>query len=456
MFHKVKIFKFIAMLLLLVAVSFTLSGCSKDGSIPEGTDETRLAEEHRQCWQQEVLSLLYDTIGKVAMETYAKITTGAMTLMMVAFAVWFAFQLIQHVTSLKTVSNTEIWDNTLKKIVLCFACGFLASSTDGLLWVLNTIIFPIYNGFLEFGGKILESTSSVNENGINSVTVFGEVITGGHNIVCKINEKLDATLDGFPQGPRDMMNCMVCAVNERLTLGNKIAIAVMKESGFLTFVVSTVLLVSFTILKLGFVFYLVDSIFKFGVMITMLPIFVLSYPFGPTKSWAGTGMKAILSSAVFMMIIALIISVALLAVMQILHDHQNVFNPPDEQAKASLRELSPPILALLLVAFLVKATMSISQKLVSAIIGSGVRAEFQRKLEAAANEAGSFALAWITGGLSKGFDAIKKTQQVQQAMEKAKQSHVGKAVTKSYNQYKKMQEGYQKMRNRIDTLAGRK
>lgn len=160
MWNKVRIFKFIAMLLLLIAVSFTLSGCSKEGALPEGADETTLANEHKQCWQKEILTLLYDTIGKTAMETYGKITNGSMTLMMVAFAVWFAFQLLQHVTSLTAVSNTQIWDTTLKKLVLCFACGFIASSTDGLLWILNTIIFPIYNAFLEFGGKILETTQS--------------------------------------------------------------------------------------------------------------------------------------------------------------------------------------------------------------------------------------------------------------------------------------------------------
>ncbi len=456
MWNKVKIFKFIAMLLLLFAVSFTLSGCSKEGALPEGADETTLANEHKQCWQKEILTLLYDTIGKTAMETYGKITGGAMTLMMVAFAVWFAFQLLQHVTSLTAVSNTQIWDTTLKKLVLCFACGFIASSTDGLLWILNTIIFPIYNAFLEFGGKILETTSSVNENGQNTVTVFGEVVTGGQSIVCKINEKLDADLSNFPQGPRDMMGCMICAVNERLTLGNKIAFTVMKESGFLTFLVGLVLLVSFTILKLGFVFYLVDSIFKFAVMITMLPILVLSYPFGPTNKWAGTGMKSILSSAVFMMVIALMISVALLAVMQILQDHQDLFNPPDEEAEASLRELSPPILALLLIAFLVKATMDISQKLVGAIIGSGVQSDFQKKVEGAARNAGSIIMALISGGGSKIFDAVQKMQKVQEATRKVKESHIGKAATKAYSQYKKMQDGYHQMRSKIDRLAGRK
>ncbi len=450
-----KIFRFLAMLFLLVTASFTLSGCSNDPTVPGTANEQQLANEHKQCWQKEVLGLLYDTMGKTAMESYAKMTQGAMTLMMVAFAVWFSLQMIQHVSSLTTVSNTEIWDKTLRKFVLCFACGYLASSTDGLLWVLNMIVFPIYNAFLELGGKILEATSSVNESGQNSVMVFGETITGGQNIVCKMGENLQASLNSFPQSPRTMMECLICAVNERLTLGNQISIRVMKAPGFMAMVVGVVLLVSFMILKLGFVFYLVDAIFKMAVMVTMLPIFILAYPFGPTQGWTKTGLKSILSSAVFMMIVALMIAVALLAVLQIIQDNQDVFNPQTEAAEKALKQLSPQVLSLLLIAFLVKSTMSISQKLVSAIIGATIQSEFQRKLAAGVQMVGSLILAWLTAGLSKSLEAVKQAQKVQKMVKKVKESHVGRAATKAYNQYKKVHDKYQKMQHAIDRLAGR-
>lgn len=456
--RKVNIIRFLAMLLLLVAVSFTLSGCDKDGAVPEGTNSEELAKEHRDCWQKPMLTVLYDTMGSVAMGMYTKITQGALTLMLTAFAVWFAFRLLKFVSSFKDAAgeSAEMWNEVLRKLVLCFICGWLASSVDGLLWVLNMIIFPIYNAFLEFGSKVLEVTSSTDTTGQNTVTVFGETITGGYSVVCRAAGTMKASLSGFPSAPREMMECMICAVNERLTLGNSLAFEVMKMPGFMATVVGLIVLVSFTVIKLGFVFYLVDTIFKFTLMIVMLPILVMSYAFDQTKKWAITGFKSILNSAAFMMMIAILISMALLAVMQILQDHPEVFNPTGEQ-KEAFREFSPAVLALLLVAFLIKNTLSVAQKMVSAIIGGeSAKANFQRKLAALVKMVGKGILAWMTAGASKGLEAVKQIEQVQKGIEKAKKSHVGKAVIATRNTYRNAKEKYTAFQRKMDSLAGKK
>ena len=110
--RKVNIIRFLAMLLLLVAVSFTLSGCSKEGTTPEGMDSEQISKEHRDCWQKSMLTVLYDTMGTVSMGMYSKITNGALTLMLVAFAVWFAFRMLKFVSSFKdaTGESLEMWN----------------------------------------------------------------------------------------------------------------------------------------------------------------------------------------------------------------------------------------------------------------------------------------------------------------------------------------------------------
>lgn len=456
--RKVNIIRILAMLLLLIAVTFTLSGCSKEGTTPEGMNSAEVAKEHRDCWQKSILTLLYDTMGKVAMGMYSKITNGALTMMLVAFAVWFAFRLLKFVSSFKDASgeSAEMWNEVLKKLFVCFICGWLASSVNDLLWVLNMIIFPIYNAFLEFGSKVLEITSGTDAAGNNTVTVFGETITAGSSVVCRANGTMQASTSGFPSAPREMMECMICAVNERLTLGNALAFEVMKMPGFMATVIGLIVLVSFTVIKLGFVFYLVDTIFKFTLMIVMLPILIMSYAFDQTKKWAITGFKSILNSAAFMMMIAILISMALLAVMQILQDHPEVFNPQGDQLE-TFKELNPSILALLLVAFLIKNTLSVAQKMVSAIIGGeSVKANFQRKLAALVKEVGKGAAALLTAGASKGIEAVQKIEKVQKAVDKAKNSHVGKAAAAVHNKYKDAKDKYIEIQRKIDSLAGRR
>lgn len=455
--RKVNIIRLLAMLLLLIAVSFTLSGCSKEGAVPEGTSSEEIAKEHRDCWQKSMLTVLYDTMGSVSMGMYSKITSGALTLMLTAFAVWFAFRLIKFVSSFKDASgeSAAMWDEVLRKLLICFVCGWLASSVDGLLWVLNMIVFPVYNAFLEFGSKVLEATSGSDAAGNNTVTVFGETITAGYNVVCRASGSMKASLSGFPTAPREMMECMICAVNERLTLGNALAFEVMKMPGFMTTIVGLIILVAFTVIKLGFVFYLVDTIFKFTLMVVMLPILVMSYAFQQTRSWAIKGFKTVLNSAAFMMMIAILISMALLAVMQILQDHPETFNPQGDQLE-TFKELNPAVMSLLLIAFLIKNTLSVSQKMVSAIVGGeAVKANFQRKLAALVKSVGKAVLAYFTAGASKGLEAAQKIKKVQETMDKVKNSNAGKAAIAVHNKYKQAREKYTEIQRKLDSWAGK-
>lgn len=458
MVRKVNIFKILAMLMILFSVMFTLSACSTDGALPEnGKSDAELAEDQRTCWQDKVLEFLYDSMGTVAMGTYKKITNGAMSLMMVAFSIWFAFRLLSFVSSVKDAAgeSAEMWNEVLRKFTICFVCGILASSTDGLLWVLNMIVFPIYNAFLEFGGKVLGTTSKGDIWGNQIIEIFGEKIQAGQNIICQPQGLSYATLDGFPEAPKNMMKCMICAVNERLTLGNALAYKVMRLPGFMVTVMGFLILATFTMIKLGFVFYLVDAIFRFTMMVVLLPILIMAYAFEQTKAWTSKGFKTILSSAVFMMMIAILIAMALMAIVEIIKGNPELFNPQEENAENNFKEFNPTILALLLLAFLIKNTLSVGQSMVSSIIGEGAEAKFQKKLRAAVVMVGKAAAAWLTAGASKGVEAAMQVQKVQEAVEKAKNSHIGKAVGTVSRAYKKAQTATKNVKKKLDHLAGR-
>lgn len=456
MLKKVNILKILGMLMIALSVTFTLSGCSKGAANQSDKTEEELAEEHRSCWQDKVLSLLYDTMGTVAMGTYEKITKGALSFMMVAFAIWFAFRLLNFVSSPKDASgeHAEMWSEVLKKLLICFVCGFLASSTEGLLYTLNMIVFPIYNAFLDYGGKVLEAASKAS-SAPDMVEVFGEKIAPTREIICNPHGASSASLTGFPSGPRDMMNCMICSVNERLSLGNALAYKVMQQEGFMVVIVGLLLLACFMMIKLGFVFYLVDTIFRFTMMVVILPILIMAYAFDFTKSWTKKGMTVILNSAAFMMVIAILIAMALLAVMQILADNPATFNPQGDDAEEAFKELNPAVMAMLLIAFLIKNTLSVAQKMVSSIVGGNAEAKFQKKLKALVTMIGKGLLAWLTAGASKGVEAIQKIKKVQEAVEKVKKSHVGQAATKMHGKYKDFKDKYDKVKDKVDNMAGR-
>ena len=423
MLKGMNITKFLRLLVIILPVMFMLSGCNDKGMDADNPkSEQELAEEQRACWQDKVMTLLYDTMGTLAMQTYKNITAGAMNLMMVAFSIWFVFRLMKFVSSVSEENSGQVWNEVLKQLLVCLFCGILASSTDGLLTVLNMIVFPIYNAFLELGSEILTVAGDgfTNGGGTGEYVFLGMKMPDS-SVVCKIAGRSEATLQGFPEAPRTMMNCMICAVNERLSFGNFLAYQVMRAPGITPTLVGLLVLCCFTIIKLAFVFYLVDTVFRFTMMIVLLPLLIMGYAFPQTKGWTGTGLKTMLNSAAFMMAISIMIAMALMAIVQILQD--NTVIEPGQDPKVVFSEFNGPVLAIMLIAFMIIGTMGVAGQIASSLIGGGGSTRFQELLKGLL----SWAAALLTGGFSK---ALMEINKVKQAADKVK------AAKGKYNNFK--------------------
>ena len=393
MFKGVNIKEILKMLLIVIFATFMLTSCSREddsshndqSAMVEGTDGDfkQMASQHRECWQTGIVDLLYENMGKVALGMYAKITDGALPLMMLAFAIWTIFRLLKFVGSFTEDSPAEIWNEIVRKMFVCLICGLIASSTTQLLWLLNTIVFPIYYAFLELGSEILNAASdggAFKAAGGGTISFFKEDIPASQPIMCSASGVGTASLEtlSFPEGPRTMMNCMICAVNERLSLGFYLSFKVMSGSGFMPFIIGLFILLCFTIVKLGFVFYLVDSIFRFTMMAVILPILVMSYAFKQTSGWAKTGFLTILNSAALMMFMAIMMSMALLAMEQIIGDNKDIFK--DSVNEMSFTEFSIPFMCIMLIAFLIVSSVELAQQVTDSLVGGNSDSAFQRRV----------------------------------------------------------------------------
>ena len=397
------ILRMLRILVILLPVVLMLSSCSKDGLVEQNDNPEAEAEQMKGCWQESVIEDLYNTMGEVAMGMYEKITQGAMAAVMVGFAIWFAFRLLKFSGSVAEENAGQLWNDILRKLFVCFFCGLIASSTTNLLYLINTFIFPIYNAFLELGAKILSEAAKGDTE----------------NVMCQFEGSREATLSGFPDSTLTMMQCMICSVNERLTLGYNLAFRVFQAPGFMPSLNALILVICFTIIKVSFVFYLVDNIFKFAVIVIMLPILVMVYPF--KDGWAKYGFKTILTSSAFMMAIAIMIAMALMAIVQIIKQNDVIFNPDDPEVQ--LNEFTSVMIALLLIAFLVVGTIKVAKEVTTGLVGGSVDSKFQEKLKGVA----MMCVHLVTGGLTKG---LSKVGMVMRAKERYNNSAFGKAMEK--------------------------
>ena len=418
------------MLLSAFAVVLMLAGCSNDAEqAPMGSeqDPVALAESHAECWQSGVIDLLYNLAGTAAISAYRKLTDGALPLMMVIFALWLSYRLVKHVSSWTEENVGEIWTEIAKKFFLCFVCGLIASRFDLLALVLGDVIFPIFNAFLELASEFLQLGQNTDyaydgnydeswltngvaaagksvasgvgkaasagakaidfvSEGVFNISVFGsgqsaQIIEFNTNLSCSAGELDHITSEstGFPESPKVMMDCMVCSMSETLTFGQQLAFHMLKGSAFMGWIVGLLVLICFWFVKLGFVFYLIDSIFRFTVMVMMLPIMIMGYPFEKTKGLLSRGVANMISSASFMLFFAIIVMVCIKAMAVILKnfDGQGLF-----KSDAAFRDFSVPFVCIAMICFVVISSIKIAGKLSNTFVGGGFSSKFQKTAKA--------------------------------------------------------------------------
>ncbi len=414
MFMQIDIKTLGKLIVCLLAAVFLLSACSdgdarKNNAFDTGgtssvsaTDKAEKAASQPtqglDCWQGNVLKIIYDVIGDTIMKQYKNLSAGALNVMMMGFAVWLAIRILKFVSSVAEANVAEVWNEILKKAFICLFCGVMAGSTNMLLSLLNYTLFPIYGTFLEFGNEIM----SVAENKISSVTVFDEKINFAVKTTCAMVGEAKASIEGgFPSSYETSMNCMICNIVDKLRIGRKMAYVSMSMPGLLPVVTGMLVMAMFQMVIWGFVFYLVDSIFRFGMMVLMLPIFVMAYAFGPTKKWTNIAFGNIMHSAAFMMAFATIISAILLGMMTLLTDPETgkLFNPDD--ASSHFSQISLVTICLVLIGFLVWKSLETTQQLTTSIIGIGVESKFQQNLKAVAGALKDMFFSGIDWALKK-------------------------------------------------------
>ena len=404
-FDITKILRVVAMFS-LVFMLFACGGNDEVTTAVNDTDGKPVSEEDmeanaKDCWQAAVVGTIYETTGKLTMSMYTRLTEGAMALMMVAFALWLCFRMMKHVSSFTEESPAEVWTEVSRKFFICFACGLLASSTEGVLFVLNSIIFPLYNAFLELGSAMIQNVSvqgggSFNYNAkVMNIPFSGEV-SAQYDIVCKAGVLSKATLDGFPGEPAKMMECLTCAINERLNFGIKLGWIVMLQKGVMAFFCGLILVAVFLFVKLGFAFYLVYAIFRFAMMVMIMPILIMAYAFKPTRKWTQVGFMTILNSAAFMMCIAIVMIMIFAATQQVLIEQKEVL-----EDKGSFADFSVPFIMLLLIAFLTVGSLGVAKQIADQLIGGGGQANVQKQFAKAVAGIGKAVLTWVTGGIGR-------------------------------------------------------
>lgn len=420
------ILKLLKIGLMIIFLALSLIGCTSDqtdntditGIELEG-EESELDEEQRACWQAGLLNMFYNAMSESSMKAYPKVTGSAMPFIMVAFAIWLSIRLLKHVSSVVEEAPAEVWTEVSRMAFLCLLCGILASSTTFLLFVLNKLIFPIYYAFLEYGSRIVELAGADEQINPKGQMIGSTCMIYTNSLICKAPELTAAGYSNgqasFPSGPSEMMQCLVCATSDRLQMGFLIAKEMLAATSLTSWVSGALIFCIFVIVKVAFVFYLIDSIFRMNIVVIILPCLILAVPFKFSRKWAKEGLMTILNSSAIMMCIAIVTTMAMLAMQTIINDNYDYLG--DKQA---YQEFGIIMLCMILIAFLVLKSIGLAVSMANSLVKGAGGTDFQKKIAKLAAWAGKKLLGFVTGGIGSGLAKMaEKSPTAQAAKDKA-------------------------------------
>ncbi len=390
-------------ILVIVLLVMSLAACgeneelvNKACSSSESNQTDCVDTSDAGCLGCSIFALMFRAVSTNTMKLHGQLTNGAMAIMMVAFSIWLAVRLLKFVSSVTESSISQVWNEIIKQAFLCLVCGFLASSPSALVYAVNTFVYPIYATFLKIGIAIMENAVANSDGTAQTVLLFGETTNIGQvNITCTFDKAGIITEQGFPQAFLDTITCMIRVLKSYLGVGGQISVDLMKQdASFMGRLAGFTLLIFFWIVRIGFVFFLVDTIFQMGIIMLVLPIFILSYAFQATRSWTTTIFKNLLTSAAFLMCFSIIVTLVLRAMIELINGNKAIFSPSNPEFQ--MATLGIGFLCLLLIGFLIYGSMGVASQITGAIIGNKPDDNFQKKLL----EAAKMVQGWVVKGLS--------------------------------------------------------
>lgn len=428
-------------LCLLLCACFLLTACSKkdpqgylitpsgmNGGQAESMED--ITRSHHSCFDGAIMKAMYKNIGDMTTDVYKTLTSeNLLSIVILAFTVWMAFQILKHISSTTPESIGEFWTKILRKAAICTACGILASSPDNILYAVNTFIFPIYTTILEFTSLIMKHLGSMPEAQTAAIKLWpynDNAICEAfvHKISsCKLDtsSKIEMTTSGFPQGPVDLMSCMACMVNDRLSMGTDIGLRLLWSVNLTSVLTGIFVVAIFFIAKWSFALYLIDSIFRLNMMIIIMPFLIMFYPFEQTRKWSVKGFQIILSSAAIMMSIGLIVTMTTFAMEKLLIDKSTHIPYGSVNAYMNFGVIA---MSILFMAFIIKQACSMGVELAGHITGYSGDTNFSKNAKSIIQTAGAIIWGFFTFGCglayAKAASYIKRIRKLQEAYDKAK------------------------------------
>lgn len=395
-----------------VALVLLLCACSDDSDTSSGKDTNY--KEQSACWQAKIIDVVLSQINSLLSGAAGKVADGGAGVVMLGFSIWMCFKLLKVLPSFKEENLGEVWTEIGQKLFLCAFCAVAVSNTGYIYWAIDTFAVPLYTAILGLGSDILISIKSGTSVDLG---IFGTVTFDSPHTKCGVPEVDSHDFRGSVQ---PMASCLACQINSRLNSGIKLGIELIALLELGTILVGITLLLIFTAAKFGFIFFIVDGLFRLNFAALLFPLLIMGVPFNYTRKWSKFGLEMFLNSSGIMLFMGTLICIAIGALETTLSLYDGTMKVSD------LAGQGPVLLSLLLISTLLINIPGMGVALADKFIGGGLGLEFQKQVSQfvmnTAKRAGAAILGGVTGGATSTITGtLEKYEKTREALDSVRQ-----------------------------------
>ncbi len=260
-----------------------------------------IASFFQTCYVCPIVDNLLDVLTTVVNQVYNGLAGRMTPLLIMLYSVWMAVFVIKYISSMKQKNIHDFYTELLKKTFVVIFVGVLVASAQGLLYVLDIIIFPLFLFFVEFAIEMINSAGAGTN--ISCASTFSSMeasVSSGGN--------LDALA-----GLKAPLSCLIESLHKALepgvTMGAKLMFV--QNIGFWPEFVGLFIFLFFIILDFLFPLQIFDSLFRFGIMLILLPLAILLSAFKITRHYIEKVFRYFVATMVHIAIISVIFAVCL-------------------------------------------------------------------------------------------------------------------------------------------------
>ena len=398
-----------------VALVLLLCACKNDDDTSSSKDTNY--EEQSACWQAKIIDVVLSQINSLLSGAAGKVADGGAGVVMLGFSIWMCFKLLKVLPSFKEENLGEVWTEIGQKLFLCAFCAVAVSNTGYIYWAIDTFAVPLYTTILGLGSSILTGIQSGNSVDLG---IFGTVTFESPYTQCGVPEVDSHDFQGSVQ---PMASCLACQINSRLNSGIKLGIELIAMFEIGTILVGITLLLIFTAAKFGFIFFIIDGLFRLNFAALLFPLLIMGVPFNYTRKWSKFGLEMFLNSSGIMLFMGTLICIAIGA----LETTLSLYAGNGSISVSNLAGQGPVLLSLLLISTLLINIPGMGVALADKFIGGGLGLEFQKQVSQfvmnTAKRAGAAILGGVTAGATSTITGtLEKYQLTREALDSVRQA----------------------------------